>query len=140
MGFVGFNGGEKRLAGASFPLTEAAPDPAAIVFVNRRELKVREVKVLSIIDQLKKTLLQLELMELRCRELLVSIVKALEAFSYEFKAVKRKIYPFSIFSRIRKSVRSFRSGVYYTPGDLRELAALGSLTVNIVNMVETPVF
>jgi hypothetical protein len=148
MGFLRVNGGgERKSAVAVLVEGEGAapvdPVPAPFPtdgFSNRREIKAWELKILSIIDRLKKTLLQLELLELRCRELLVSIAKALDAFSYEFKTAKRKIYPFSIFSRISKSLRSFLGGAYYTPGDMRELAALGALTVNAAEIAETPVF
>jgi hypothetical protein len=148
MGFLRVNGGEGRKAAVSVQakgrgaaLLESAPAPVpAAGFASRRELKAWELRLLSVIGQLKKTLLQLELLELRCRELLVSIAKALEAFSYEFKTVKRKIYPFSIFSRLRRILRSFRGGAYYTPGDIRELAVLGALTVNVAEIAETPLF
>jgi hypothetical protein len=146
MGFLRVDGGRPadpvvpvKGRGAALFEPVPAPEPAA-GFADRRELKIRELGVLSIIDRLKKTLLQLEVLELRCRELLSAIAKALEAFLREFKTVKRRIYPFSVFSRIRKSLRSFRGGVYYTHADIRELAALGVITVNIADMVETPVF
>jgi hypothetical protein len=149
MGFFRVRGGGRRPAepAVSMPLTgggsallEPVPPPApALQWANRRELKVRELNLLSIIDQLKKTLLQLDILELRCRELLVSIAKAREAFVHEFKIVKRKLYPFGIFSRLRKSFRRLWSGVYYTPGDLRTLAVLGALTVHIIDMAEAPV-
>jgi hypothetical protein len=149
MGFLRVKAGKKKRPSAEpvVPLNDKgaamlepvpAPAPAA-GFANRRELKIREIETLSKINELKKTLLQLDLLELRCRELLVSIAKALEAFSHEFKTAKREIYPFSIFSRILKNFRSLWGGPYYTPGDLRVLATLGVLAVHIIDMAETPV-
>jgi hypothetical protein len=147
MGFLRVNGGGSRSSSFPIPvngkraaLLDSTPAPVPVLApANRRELKSGGLKILSVIDQLKKNLLQLELLELRCRELLVSITKALEAFAYALRTVKRKVYPFSIFSRIRKTLRSFRGRPYYTPGDLEELAVLGALTVNITDMAETPV-
>jgi hypothetical protein len=148
MGFIRVNNGGGRKPALSVPAEGGGAVPAGPVpapfpaggFPNRREAKAWELKILFIIDRLKKTLLQLELLELRCRELLASITKTLEAFSYGFKAAKRKIYPFMIFSRVRKSLRRCLGGAYYTPGDIRELEALGSLTANAAEIAETPVF
>jgi hypothetical protein len=116
------------------PPVPALPDTP----LSRSGLKAQEVKIVSIISQLKKTLLQLELMELRCRELLAAITKALPAYSHELRNSRRKIYPFMVFSRIYKNLRSFFGGPYYSPGDLRELASLGALAVHIVNIAESP--
>jgi hypothetical protein len=113
--------------------------PAPLEFKNRRELKAGEIRVLSMIDRLKKELLQLDLLEMRCRELLLSIRKAMDAWEHEFRCVRRRIYPLRILSALYKQLRSLRGKAYYSPKDVKELTVLGDLTVNVVRIVESPV-
>jgi len=106
---------------------------------NRRELKQKGLLILGMIDAVKKKLLQLDLLELRCRELIQSIKKALEAFRHELKLIRRKIYPFGIFSSFRRSLRRLFGGTYFSFRDLADVAALGTITGLILNIAESPV-
>jgi hypothetical protein len=108
-------------------------------FKNRRDLKAGEALVLSMIDALKRGLLELDVLEMRCRELLASITGAMAAYRKEYRSLLRRIYPFSIISRICKSFNKLAGNAYYSGKDIKELTALGNLTVNIVKMAEAPV-
>jgi hypothetical protein len=108
-------------------------------FKNRRDLKAGEALVLSMIDDLKRGLLELDVLEMRCRELLASITRAMAAYRKEYRGILRRIYPFSIISRICKFLNKLAGNAYYSVRDVKELTALGSLTVNIVKMAEAPV-
>ncbi|MDR1930551.1 MAG: hypothetical protein LBQ44_07990 [Treponema sp.] len=104
-----------------------------------RELKEEEIKLLRLINSLKKELLALDLLEMRCRELLLSAAKALEAFTHEYRLIRRRIYPFRFFSALSKSFRRLRGLSYFSSGDLRELTVLGELTGHVVKIADSPV-
>jgi hypothetical protein len=97
------------------------------------------VGLLSRLDDIKKKLLQLDLLELRVRELLLSINKAMKAYAHEYRIIRRRIYPLFALSVLGKSLRRFRGMTYFSPRDMIELTALGDLTLNIVRMAESPV-
>lgn len=104
----------------------------------RRELKQMVLAVVSLIDQIKKQLLQLNILELRCRELISSINKAMEAFRHEERIVRRKIYPFGVFSLLRRSVRSFAGLPYFSSRDMNDIAALGNITGLVLKIADSP--
>ena len=108
-------------------------------FPDRRELKQKVLMLLTQIDRVKKSLLQLDLLELRCRELILSINKALEAFRCELRLIRRKIYPFGIFSIVYRSLRRFFGKGYFFPGDLDDVAALGIITGHVLKIADSPV-
>jgi hypothetical protein len=123
-----------------FPSLDPASLPVlAEQYSNPRELKAGTLGLLSQIDGIKKSLLQLDLLELRVRELLLSINKALKAYAHEYRVIRRRIYPLYILSALGKSWRRFRGMTYFSPRDIIELTALGDLTVNIARMAESPV-
>ncbi|AEF80368.1 hypothetical protein [Leadbettera azotonutricia] len=119
-------------------------DPASLpvpsdAYSNRRELKAGTLGLLSQIDALKKSLLQLNLLELRVRELLLSINKAMKAYAHEYRVVRRRIYPIFVLSALGKSWRRLKGMTYFTPRDIIELTVLGDIAVNIAGMTESPV-
>ena len=125
----------------TLPAAISAAIPAAIPaeFRNQRELKQKGLLVLSLIDTLRKRLLQLDLLELRCRELKFTIQKALEAFHHEFLNIRRKLFPFGIFSTLRRSLRSLSGNGYFLTGDLDEIAALGRITGLVLKIADSPI-
>jgi hypothetical protein len=90
-------------------------------------------------DILKKNLLALDLLEMRCRELLLSINKALEAFRHEYALIRRRLYPYSFFSVLYKYFRRLRGFPYFSPRDLKELMVLGELTGHILKIADSPI-
>ena len=104
---------------------------------NRSELRQKGLLILRMIDQVKKKLLELELIELRCRELILSINKALEAFRHEYRIIRRRIYPLGILSLIHRSMRFLWGGVYFSPGDLEEVGALGKITGLVLEIADS---
>jgi len=101
------------------------------------ELKRQGLSIIAMIDLAKKNLLQLDLLELRCRELLLSINKALLAFRHEYRAIRRKIYPFGIFSMCRRSLSCFLGSSYFSHRDMGGIAELGSLTGSILKIADS---
>ncbi|MCL2319631.1 MAG: hypothetical protein FWC45_06065 [Treponema sp.] len=102
------------------------------------ELKQKELAILRVIDTMKKNLLQLDLLELRCRELVITITKALEAFRYESKIINRNIYPFGIFSVMRRTLRCLWGKTYFSNKDMDHIAALGTITVHVLRIADSP--
>jgi hypothetical protein len=122
-------------------MPDVSPKPPAWVsgkFRNPRELKAGELAVLSVIEELKKNFLQLDLLEMRCRELLLSIAKAMKVYNHEYLRARRRIYPLSLLSMLFKRLKTLLGSAYYSKGDLKELRVLGNLTVNVVRIAESP--
>jgi hypothetical protein len=108
-------------------------------FSTRKELKAGELKIISMIDTLKKDLLRLKLLEMRFHELIVSINKALDAYIHEWRQIKRSIYPLGVISVFLKSVRRLWGAAHFSAQDIKELAVLGNLAGNITKMAFSPV-
>ena len=108
-------------------------------FRSRRELKQMGILILGRIDNVRKKILQLDILELRCRELKLSIKKAVEAFCHEWRKVRRNIYPFGIFSRLSRSLRGFFGRSYFSSGDMKDLTALGSITCYVLKIADSPI-
>ena len=110
------------------------------IFKTLKELKVQQIKILSMMDTLKKNLLSLGLLELRCRELLNSINKAMDAYAYEWRQIHRAIYPLGIISVCFKCLRQFWGRPHFSAQDIKGLALIGNLAGSITNMANSPVF
>jgi len=106
--------------------------------LNRRELRQMGLAVVGMIDRLKKDLLQLDLLERRCRELILSINKALEAFRHEYKIVNRKIYPLGVFSFCHRALRSLWGNTFFTFRDMDGISALGKITGLVLKIADAP--
>ena len=96
--------------------------------------------ILGLIDTIKKRLLQFDLLELRCREILLSIEKALEAFRYESRIIHRKIYPLGIISVFYRKLRGLWGSAYFTLRDMESITALGTITGHVLKIADSPVF
>jgi hypothetical protein len=105
---------------------------------SRLEIKKMELVVIRAIDEVKKGLLQLELLELRCRELIVSTRKALEAFRRESALIRRKLYPWGLFSLVFRSGRRFFGRTYFVFADMKDLADLGRITALVLVIADSP--
>jgi hypothetical protein len=122
----------KTLDRGEFPPELAEPG-------GRLERKPGELRMLRLMDALKKNLLTLDILEIRCRELLISIDKAMEAFRHEYASIRRRVYPYSFFSALYKHFRRLRGFSYFSHRDLKELAVLGELTGHILKIADSPI-
>ena len=104
---------------------------------NRAELRQKGLLILTMIDRAKKNLLQFDLLELRCRELILSINKALIAFHHEYRIIRRKIYPLGIFSLLLRSARFLWGRTYFSLKDLGEVSALGTITGLVLKIADS---
>lgn len=107
--------------------------------LNSLDLRRRGLSVLQNIDRLKKDLLQIGLLEHRCRELIASINKALEAFRFEYRAIRRKLFPLGIFSFCRRSIGLIWGNSYFSFNDMGELAVLAGLTGHVLKIADSPI-
>ena len=107
---------------------------------NHLEIKKMGVLVIKMIEDIKRKLLQLELLEMRCKELIISIRKALEAFIHEAALIRRKIYPWGIFSRIYRWTRKSFGGAYFVFRDFKDLSDLGRITNLVLKIADSPLF
>jgi hypothetical protein len=104
-----------------------------------RRPEQEELRMLRLMDVLKKNLLALDLLEMRCRELLLSIDKAMDAFKHEYAFVRRRVYPYGFVSVLSKYLKRLRGFPYFSPRDLKELAVLGELTGDILKIADSPI-
>ena len=102
------------------------------------ELKQMVLALIKLIDRVKNQMLQLDLLELRCKEIIVSINKALAAFRHEERIIRRKIYPLGVFSFIRRSMRNLLGSSYFSCRDMTEVTALGNITGLILKIADSP--
>jgi chromosome segregation ATPase len=102
------------------------------------ELKRNGLAVISMIDQVKKSLLQLDVLEMRCRELLASLNKALAAFRHESRRIHRSIYPLGIISIFYRFLRRAVGKTYFTFRDLDGIADLGNITGLVLKIADSP--
>ena len=108
-------------------------------FNNSREIKQKGVLLTALIGRIRKNLLQLELLEMRCRELIISINKALLAFRYELRQIRKKLYPLGPISIFGRFLRSFFGKFYFSPGDLNEICALGNITSHVLKIADSSI-
>ena len=128
----------RPLAFQSLPGAETLPDMRED-YKNRRELKEKRLVIIAMIDKVKKKLLQIELLELRCRELILAMYKALEAFRHEFRIIYRRLYPFGIFSLCRRWLRGLWGKDYFSFSDLDNISALGCITASVLKITDSAV-
>jgi chromosome segregation ATPase len=102
------------------------------------ELKRNGLVVISMIDQIKKSLLQLDVLEMRLRELMASLNKALAAFRHESRRIHRSIYPLGFISFFYRFLRRVTGKTYFTFRDLDGIADLGNITGLVLKIADSP--
>jgi hypothetical protein len=107
-------------------------------FLSKKELKAMGFAVIGMIDSLRKSLVQLDLLEKRCRELILSINKALAAFRYEAKIINRKIYPFGVLSFCHRSLRNLLGNTFFTFRDMDGISNLCKITGLVLKIADAP--
>ena len=104
-----------------------------------RELRRKGLLIIGMIDTVRKKLLQLDLLEMRCRELICSTNKALEAFRFEAGVIRRKLYPFGIFSAFFRAAGGLFGKAYFTIRDMEDISALGTITGHVLKIADSPI-
>jgi len=104
---------------------------------SRLEFRQMVLAAIALIDRIKKQLIQLDILEMRCRELIASMNKAMEAFRHEAEIIRRKIYPLGVFSFLRRSLRNLFGSTYFSFGDMKDLAALGNITGMVLKIADS---
>jgi hypothetical protein len=105
---------------------------------NSPELKRNGLAVISMIDHVKKSLLQLDVLEMRCRELMASLNKALAAFRHESRRIQRSVYPLGFISVFYRFLRRAAGENYFTLRDLDGIADLGNITGLVLKIADSP--
>jgi hypothetical protein len=105
---------------------------------NSPELKRNGLAVILMIDQVKKSLLQLDVLEMRLRELMVSLNKAMAAFRHESRRIHRSVYPLGFISFFYRFLRCAAGKTYFTFRDLDGITDLGNITGLILKIADSP--
>ena len=103
-----------------------------------KEVKSQELRLISLIDGMKKKQLRLELIGMRLSELLYAINKAIQAYNYQWKQIYWTIFPLGIFSTLYRSLKKMLGRHYFTPKDINEIAVIANLGLNIIKMANVP--
>jgi hypothetical protein len=90
------------------------------------------------IDHVKKSLLQLDILEMRCRELMASLNKALEAFQHESRRIHKSIYPLGFISIFFRFLRHLAGKTYFSFRDLDGITDLGNITGLVLKIADSP--
>jgi hypothetical protein len=106
-----------------------------------KSLKEEEIKILEFVDNIKKNLVQFDVIEMRSKEVVESINKSLEVYNYEYKNTYKNIFPLGGISKLLKSIKKniFRKP-YFSDKDLGFIQELGKTTGFILKMVDSPIF
>lgn len=104
-----------------------------------KRLKEEEIKIIELIDQIKKNLLAFDAIELRCKELIESITKALEAFEVIYQTSYKEIYPLGFISKVFKSIKKIFTKKYFSQKNIKQIQILGETTSHILKIVDSPV-
>jgi len=102
------------------------------------ELRRNGLAVISMIDQVKKSLLQLDVLEMRCRELMASLNKAQVAFRHESRRIHKRIYPLGFISFLYRFIRCAAGRSYFTLRDLEGITDLGNITSLVLRIADSP--
>jgi hypothetical protein len=105
---------------------------------NSLELKRNALALILMIDQIRKNLFEIDVLEMRCRELIASLNKAIIAFRHESRRIHRGIYPLWIISFLYRFLRCLAGKTYFTFRDLNGIADLGNITVTVLKIAESP--
>jgi hypothetical protein len=105
-----------------------------------KQLKEEEIKILEFLDNIKKNLVQFGVIEMRSKEIIVTIKKSLEVYKYEYKSVCKNVFPLGIISKILKSIKKgiFKRS-YFSDKDLGFIQELGKTTGYILKVVDSPI-
>ncbi|MFP3043302.1 hypothetical protein LQZ19_15930 [Treponema primitia] len=106
-----------------------------------KQIREEELKILEYIDSIKKNLVQFDAIEMRSKELIESLAKSLEAFSYQYKTVYKRVFPLGVVSKILKNMKkTIFKKAYFSDKDLGYILDLGNTTGFILKMVDSPIF
>jgi len=106
---------------------------------NSLELKRNGLALILMIDQIKKNLLELDVLEMRCRELIASLDKVMAAFRHESRRIHRSIYPMGFISFFYRFLRCLAGKTYFTFRDLNGIANLGNITVLVLKIADSSI-
>ncbi|GHV85397.1 hypothetical protein AGMMS50230_10050 [Spirochaetia bacterium] len=97
-------------------------------------------RALGRIHTIRKNSVTFGLIQKRAEELSGAIGKALTAFEYQYKSACRALFPFGVFSRLRRKIRRLLGRSYFSWQDMSRLRDLGMAAGFVFKMAEAPVF
>lgn len=106
-----------------------------------KEIEKQMNKIIKAMDQIHSNILQLDFINERSEELIISLEKANDVFIQEFKRVYKEIYKIPILSKTIKWIRKniFR-GNYFSNRDFENIAYIGGIASDFAILIDTKVF
>ncbi|MBW8347936.1 hypothetical protein K0H71_00575 [Bacillus sp. IITD106] len=106
-----------------------------------KEIEKLMYKIVEAMDQIHSNILQLDLINKRSEELIISLDKANDVFTQEFKRIYKGIYRIPILSKTTKWTRKniFRRN-YFSKKDFENIAYIGGIASDFAMLIDTKVF
>ena len=101
-----------------------------------KEIGQAEIKIIQETDKCKKALLKMNIIEKNTIEITDALLKETDIFKREFKRIYKLIYPWGIFSKIKKHIIKLFTKKYFTKNDLVEIQYLSNIALNILSIVD----
>ncbi|MET1180554.1 hypothetical protein ABG775_21695 [Peribacillus simplex] len=106
-----------------------------------KDIEKQMNKVIKAIDQIHSNILQLDLINERSEELIISLDKAIDIFNLEFKRAYKEIYKIPILS---KSLKWTRKNIlrrnYFSKKDFENISYIGGIASDFAILIDTKVF
>lgn len=106
-----------------------------------KEIEKQMNKVIKAIDQIHSNILQLDLINERSEELIISLDKANDVFNQEFKRAYKEIYKIPILSKFLKWTRkNILRRKYFSKKDFENISYIGGVASDFAILIDTKVF
>lgn len=106
-----------------------------------KEIEKQMNKVIKAIDQIHSNIFQLDLINERSEELIISLDKANDVFIQEFKRTYKEIYKIPILSKALKWTRkNILRRNYFSKKDFENIAYIGGIASDFAILIDTKVF
>ncbi|MED3835918.1 hypothetical protein [Peribacillus frigoritolerans] len=106
-----------------------------------KDIEKQMNKVIKAIDQIHSNILQLDLINERSEELIISLDKAIDIFNLEFKRAYKEIYKIPILSKSLKWTRkNILRRKYFSKKDFENISYIGRIASDFAILIDTKVF
>lgn len=105
-----------------------------------RDIEEKILVVIKSIDDIENNIFEFDCLDIRSKELVVSIEKAIEVFDIEYKKVYCKLYPYGKHSNY---IRLFRKHIlrknYFSKIDYKKICYIGGLATDFATLIDTKI-
>jgi len=109
---------------------------------NKKIAAMREysLQVVHATESNQKALLIIDLAAHRASELAEATIRAESAFLHQFEAVRKKLFPRGVFSKLWRHLRQLFGGRFFNTAEVSEIAYIGNVASQLARIVDVKVF